>query len=94
MTTDRPRAPLLSGPHSSPVWEQIADELDRAIDEFGPMASAHEGIAVIEEEFLEMRSAVFWGVDSKGRPSDPHDEALQLAAMAVRYLIDVPRRAP
>jgi hypothetical protein len=47
------------------------------------MASGHEAVAVIEEEFIEFREAVFW------KRSDPHQEAVQLAAMAVRYLIDV-----
>ncbi len=67
----------------------VAMELQRATDKFGPMASGHEAVAVIEEEFMEFRSAVFWGVDQKGRPSDPRTEAIQLAAMALRYLRDV-----
>ena len=68
---------------------EVAQELGRATDKFGPMASGHEAVAVIEEEFLEFRSAVFWGVDQKGRPSNPRAEAVQLAAMALRYLRDV-----
>jgi hypothetical protein len=68
---------------------EVQDELNRATTKFGPMASGHEALAVIEEEFLEFRSALFWGVDQKGQPSDPRAEAVQLAAMAIRYLIDV-----
>lgn len=68
------------------VWNELA----RATEMHGPLASGHEAVAVIEEEFLEFRSAVFWGVDQKGEPSDPRAEAVQLAAMAIRYLIDVP----
>lgn len=67
---------------------EVAQELERATTEHGPMASGHEAVAVIEEEFLEFRSAVFWGVDQRGRPSDPRTEAVQLAAMALRYLRD------
>lgn len=67
---------------------EVAQELSRATEQHGPMASGHEAVAVIEEEFLEFRSAVFWGVDQKGRPSDPRAEAIQLAAMALRYLRD------
>jgi hypothetical protein len=74
------------------IWAEVADELDRAVRKFGPMASGHEAVAVIEEEFLEFRSAVFWGVDQKGRPSIPRDEAIQIAAMAVRYILDVADR--
>lgn len=40
---------------------EVAQELLRATDKFGPMASPHEALAVIEEEFLEFREAVFWG---------------------------------
>lgn len=72
-------------------FEEVHDELVSATEKFGPFASAHEGLAVIEEEFLEFRSAVFWGIDQKGRLSDPYNEAVQLAAMAIRYLIDTGR---
>ena len=72
-------------------FHKVADELESATEKFGPFASAHEGLAVIEEEFLEFRSAVFWGVDQKGRPSDPYNEAVQLAAMALRFMVDVGR---
>ncbi|MCC6311337.1 MAG: hypothetical protein IT345_10525 [Trueperaceae bacterium] len=67
----------------------IASELVSATRKHGRLASGHESVGVIEEEFLEFRSAVFWGVDQRGNPSDPFDEAIQLAAMAVRYLIDI-----
>jgi len=80
---------LLAGPHSDPIWEEIADELSRAQAKFGPMASGHEAQSVIGEEFHEFTLAVWFGVDQKGRPADPRAEAIQLAAMAVRYLIDV-----
>lgn len=69
---------------------EVLTELARATELHGRLASGHEALAVIEEEFLEFRSAVFWGVDQKGEPSDPREEAVQLAAMAIRYLIDVP----
>jgi hypothetical protein len=62
---------------------EVAQELQRATEKFGPMASGHEAVAVIEEEFLEFREAVFWG------RGDPRAEAIQLAAMALRYLRDV-----
>lgn len=69
--------------------EEILNELDNATEKFGPFNSAHEGLAVIQEEFEEFKSAVFWGVDQTGEESDPIDEAIQLAAMAIRFLIDV-----
>ncbi len=70
----------------------VLDELRRAREMHGPMASHHEAQSVIGEEFHEMTLAVWFGVDQKGRSSDPHDEAIQLAAMCLRYLLDVPRR--
>jgi hypothetical protein len=61
-----------------------ADELKRAMAKFGPMASGHEGIAVIREEYLELEREVFWGTREAAR-----EEAIQLAAMALRFLVDV-----
>lgn len=71
------------------VAEEVLDELDRAIRKFGPMASAHEAQSVIGEEFHEFTLAVWFGVDQKGQPADPRTEAIQIAAMAIRYVIDV-----
>lgn len=65
-------------PDEYAVWHELA----RATEKFGPFASGHEALAVIEEEFLEFRAAVFWG------SGDPRIEAIQLAAMALRYLRD------
>ena len=67
----------------------VVAELARAQKKFRSMASTHEAVAVIEEEFMEYRLAAFWGVDQRGNPADPRHEAVQLAAMAVRYLMDV-----
>ena len=58
-------------------------ELIKATKSFGPMASTHEGIAVIREEYLELEEEVFHGT-----PQGQRDEAVQLAAMAVRFLVD------
>lgn len=70
----------------------VVMELGRARAKFGPMVSEREGMDVVSEEHHEMQLAMWYGVDARGRPSDPHDEAIQLAAMAVRFLLDVPRR--
>jgi len=68
---------------------EVAAELDRASRKFGAFASGHEALAVIEEEFLEFRDAVFWGRDARGDRADPRAEAIQLAAMCLRYLRDI-----
>lgn len=75
----------------------VVDELDWATERFGAFASKHEGLAVIEEEFLELRDEAFWG-DKRGLDAeDPEGdhyrrleaEAKQLAAMAMRFITDI-----
>lgn len=66
---------------------EVKEELIKATSKFGPMASAHEGYAVIKEELDELWEEV----KSKGiyRVENMHDEAKQIAAMAVRFMMDV-----
>ena len=64
----------------------IEEELDRAQEKFpAPFASWHEGCAIIEEEFLEFRTEVFWGKSADDRQT----ECVQLAAMALRFLVEL-----
>ncbi|KKN92361.1 hypothetical protein LCGC14_0208520 [marine sediment metagenome] len=65
----------------------VRAELLRACEEFPPFRSAHEGVAIIEEEFIEFRDAAYW--PHKEETGDEEKEATQLAAMGVRYLVDV-----
>jgi hypothetical protein len=64
--------------------------------------SAHEGLAVIEEEFLELRGEVFWGRKPVSGPAHLVEEmaldgwlermdgeAIQLAAMAIRFIVEM-----
>ncbi len=68
---------------ASEAMMAILDEYNRAVKVFPrPFASPHEGLAIIEEEFLELRQAVFWG------DGDVREEAIQLGAMALRFLVD------
>jgi hypothetical protein len=64
----------------------LTDELALAQERFAPFNSPHEGIAVIEEEFLELRQHVY---GNTGTSTEARDEALQIAAMALRYIIDL-----
>lgn len=77
----------LGNPHDHPIYQQLADELDAAYTKFGDMASPHEGWAVIREE-LEPE---LWAhvVGNTGRSPDARKEALQIAAMAIRYILDL-----
>ena len=72
-------------------WQyEILKEYAFASGKFGSFASAHEGIAVLREEYLELEREVF-----KKNPDDKllEKEAIQVAAMALRFLIDVCNKA-
>jgi hypothetical protein len=63
----------------------VRRELARAMAKFGSFASAHEGYAVLLEEVREFEREVFWGTPARQR-----EEAIQVAAMALRFLVDLP----
>jgi hypothetical protein len=68
------------------VVNECAAELSRAMRKHGPMRGAHEGYAVILEELDEL-----WDEVKRQKP-DPdalRKEALQVAAMAMRFVADV-----
>jgi hypothetical protein len=64
----------------------VADELRHATEKFPPFNSAHEGKAVIEEELDELwehvKADTAYGADAMR-------EAVQVAAMAMRYVHDL-----
>ena len=61
-------------------------ELDKAVKEFGAFNSAHEGIAIIKEEYDEL-----WDEIKKRdwNKADMREEAIQLGAMAIRFVFDI-----
>jgi hypothetical protein len=70
------------------VLEDVQEELERATAANGPFNSAHEGYAVILEELDELWEEV----RKKSRERDPEKlrkEAIQVAAMGVRFVLDV-----
>jgi hypothetical protein len=70
-----------------PLLEEIRAELTQATEQFPAMNSAHEGWAVIKEELDEL-----WEhVRQKQGMRLPHRmrrEAVQVAAMAIRFALD------
>jgi hypothetical protein len=68
------------------VADEAAQELRCAIEKHGPMASAHEGYAVLLEELDEL-----WDEVKAQKPDKVlmRKEALQVAAMALRFIEDV-----
>lgn len=73
------------------VLAEVERELGRAQDKFPPFNSAHEGYAVILEELDELWQEV---KDKAGQPHKVREEAIQVAAMAVRFIVDVCDREP
>ena len=65
------------GPH-------ISAELKNAVEKFPPFNTQHEGYAVLLEEVDELWKDVKHATD----PRDTTREAIQVAAMALRFLID------
>lgn len=91
----RGRASVLSSPEfyvadkSTPFGAAlalVADELSKALARFASFNSAHEGKAVIEEELDELWEHV---KANTGVTDEARTEAIQVAAMALRYVIDL-----
>lgn len=68
------------------VLEDVTDVVIAATRKHAPMHTPHEGISVIREEFEELWDHV---KADTGRTEKAREEALQLAAMAVRYILDL-----
>jgi len=63
---------------------KVRAEVLRAITKFPPFNSAHEGFAVLREEVDEL-----WDDVKRDHPAGALDEAVQVAAMGVRFMMDV-----
>lgn len=70
----------------SNVIGELFAETEKAISKHAAMCSPHEGAGVIREEFEELWEHV---KADTGRSPAARKEALQLAAMAVRYIVDL-----
>jgi hypothetical protein len=71
-----------------PVMKAIRKEVERAMSLHGSMRNAHEAYAVLLEEVDELWDEV--KKNSKTRdPLKMREEAIQVAAMAARFVIDV-----
>jgi hypothetical protein len=64
--------------------ERIHVEVQRAIELHGPLSGPHEGFAVIREELDEL-----WDAVKRDDLEDALEEAVQVGAMAVRFLADL-----
>ena len=71
------------------VLEKVRDEVLRAQDLHPPINSLHEGYAVILEELDELWQHVKNRVRSPELMRAMRKEAIQVGAMALRFLVDV-----
>lgn len=63
-------------------------EADEAATKWGPFNSAHEGFAILHEEFDELKAHV-WTNQNKRDLAAMRKEAIQVAAMAIRFVHDI-----
>jgi hypothetical protein len=68
------------------LYRELDEELSSAQRKFPRMHGPHEGWAVLREEVDELWEDV---KANRGRGPEARKEALQAAAMAMRYIIDV-----
>jgi len=71
-----------------PQLKEIAAELQRAEKKFGSFHNGHEGYAVLLEEVDELWEAVRMQ-ECENRNKRMREEAIQVAAMALRFVRDV-----
>lgn len=68
------------------VLQEVWDEIQNAIAKHDSMKSSHEGYAVILEELDELWDAIKC---NQGYTPAARAEAIQVAAMAIRYILDL-----
>lgn len=71
------------------IWTEVRDELGYALAKFPPFHSAHEGWAVIREELDELWTEVRANQSVSGRNQRMRREAIQVAAMAIRFVLEL-----
>lgn len=67
---------------------EACDEVVRVASIWPPFNSAHEGFAVLAEEFDELKAHV-WKNQKKRDLVEMRKEAIQVAAMALRFATEV-----
>ena len=72
------------------ICAEVQDEVELAIKLHGAMASAHEGYTVLLEEVDELWDEVKLNPrKNPQRNATMRKEAIQIAAMAIRFVLDV-----
>jgi hypothetical protein len=71
---------------SQGIASELIAELESATKKFGPFCSEHHGQNVIREELDELWDEI---KDKHGTKAKQRLEAIQVGAMAIRYIMDV-----
>lgn len=66
------------------IGTEACQELERATKKYGSFASPHEGYAILKEEVDELWDAI----KANESPQRKREEAIQVAAMALRFVLD------
>lgn len=72
------------------AFDDVEAELKRALEKFPSFNSGHEGWAVIKEELDELFERVRLKQSTPDRDQLMYGEAMQVAAMAIRFMIEIP----
>lgn len=67
---------------------EVMEEYNRAVSMNGSFRSAHEGYAILLEEMDELKAEVWKKPKNRSREK-MKEEAIQVAAMAIRFVIDI-----
>ena len=70
------------------VLSAVRTELEKAVKKHASMHSFHEGYAVILEELDELKEQVWKQTEARDL-KEMRKEALQVAAMALRFVVDL-----
>lgn len=70
------------------VINDVMEEYDRAVSDYGSFRSAHEGYAILLEEMDELKAEV-WKKPKIRSKKQMRKEAIQVAAMAIRFIVDI-----
>lgn len=73
------------------LTKEVRNELWKASSCYGPMLSPHEGYAIILEEVDELKAEVW---KKHKDPLKMRAEAIQIAAMAMRFVYDICDKNP
>lgn len=70
------------------AMEWVLAELETAQFTYPPMNSAHEGLAILQEEVHELMLEVYKSPKNRNDKA-MENECIQVAAMGMRFLVDV-----